>query len=103
MADPFNRFTTVFSNRLGVPCSALISGSVLTFNGIFKNSNLLRVDNTGMNVVDNVPVLDIPTSVAVQLPADTQITVNNTVYQVREKEAKDDGVFTTVQLAVYTP
>lgn len=97
MTDPFARFQTTILRRLGVPCSAVINGATVNFDGVFHTQFVVKVDGVG-NVVTDDLALEILTTVADQLAIDDTITVNGAPRVITNKQARDEGFYTTLNL-----
>jgi hypothetical protein len=76
----------------GLPCSATVSGSVLSFYGILDTHQAnVPMDNGSFSLQTAYTTLTVLPSIADELPRNSYITVVSGSYQVRDKLLADDG------------
>ena len=83
----------------GVPCTATISGSVTSFDGILSMGSTIKSDNMGGDVFVVGTKLTVMASIANQLTKNQVVNVSGTNYQVRETDLSDDPYITDIEVA----
>jgi|SRR6185312_2915564 len=103
MTDPFAAVTQIILHNLGQTATAMSSGSLISFDAVFKTNYKIQTED-GTYIIEPNPAIDVLTTVSNQLAYDQTIHLaDGTAWLVRQRFVLDDGEVTRIVIAKVTP